>query len=60
MILIIIITKNKKANLEILKSSFSIIGAKVWNLIPPDWRNDTKAVFEKNICALLFNTLITL
>ena len=48
----------QKAKLEIFKRSFSIPGAKVWNLIPSTWRNTFKFIFKRKIRAFLFDTLL--
>lgn len=39
----------KEAKLEIFKRSFSRTGAKVWNLIPSDWRDASKSSFKKKL-----------
>ena len=41
------------------KSSFSIVGAKIWNSIPESYRRLPKHIFKKKIQALLFVTLET-
>ena len=39
----------KEAKLEIYKRLFSRSGAKVWNVIPSDWRDASKSVFRKEM-----------
>ena len=49
----------KKSNLEILKNSFSRLGAKLWNEIPTKLRTLSKRKFKFNIRALLLDILET-
>ena len=44
----------KEAKLEIFKRSFSRTRAKVWNLIPCDWRGASKFVFKKKNSQISF------
>ena len=48
----------KEAKLEIFNRSFLIPGAKVWNLIPSDWRDTFKFVSKRQIRGFLFDALL--
>ena len=54
----IIIIRKRQSTLEIFIRSFSRNGAKVWNLIPFDWRDASKSVFKRKIRGFLFYTLL--
>ena len=49
----------KKSNLEIKKTSFSRLGAKLWNEIPTKLRTLSEHKFKFNIRASLLNILET-